>query len=136
MDIGEMMKMMSGAGGPGGAGGMPGMSSAELRSMQTVMEAMTSGDPAVKKQMEGYWKMLDEMAGSNPDEYSKFIDKQMSEMKEFDKEETKKEEIKFSIQSQPYFAFCVRPAKILEHSKAGDSKPSSDKDGIKLFDFG
>ena len=122
MDIGEMMKMMSGAGGMGAGGAPPGMSSAEMRSMQTVMEAMTSGDPEIKKQMEGYWKMLDEMAGNSPEEYKTFIDKQMTEMKEFDKEETKKEEIKFSIQSKPYFAFSVKPAKILEHSKSGNNE--------------
>ena len=117
-----MMKMMSGAGGMGAGGAPPGMSSAEMRSMQTVMEAMTSGDPEIKKQMEGYWKMLDEMAGNSPEEYKTFIDKQMTEMKEFDKEETKKEEIKFSIQSEPYFAFSVKPAKILEHSKSGNNE--------------
>ena len=38
-----------------------------------MMEAMQSGDPEVKKQMEGYWKMLDEMATSKPEEYDTFI---------------------------------------------------------------
>lgn len=39
-----------------------------------MMEAMTKGDPETMKQMEGYWKMLDEMAGSSPDQYKKFIE--------------------------------------------------------------
>eukprot|EP00353_Schmidingerella_taraikaensis_P001280 CAMPEP_0185597054 /NCGR_PEP_ID=MMETSP0434-20130131/81125_1 /TAXON_ID=626734 ORGANISM="Favella taraikaensis, Strain Fe Narragansett Bay" /NCGR_SAMPLE_ID=MMETSP0434 /ASSEMBLY_ACC=CAM_ASM_000379 /LENGTH=53 /DNA_ID=CAMNT_0028225679 /DNA_START=121 /DNA_END=282 /DNA_ORIENTATION=- len=53
---------------------------------------MTSGDPEMKKQMEGYWKMLDNMAGSNPAEYKKFVDGQMKEMRKHDAEETKREE--------------------------------------------
>ena len=52
-----------------------------MRSMQTLMEAMTKGDPEVKKQMEGYWKMLDSMHQSNPAEYDQFIKKNMEEMK-------------------------------------------------------
>ena len=118
MDFNEMMKMFGGAAGgmPGPNGGAP-MSSAETRSMQTVLDALRSNDPEMKKQMEGYWKMLDGMADSNPEEYKQFIDKQMDEMRTFDREETKKEESKWSIQSQPYFAFSVKPAKILEHNK-------------------
>ncbi len=84
-----------------------------MRSMQTVFETMTSGDPEMKKQMEGYWKMLDEMAAGDPEEYKKYVGKQMQEMHAYDAEETKKEEEKYSITSTPYFAFCVRPAKIL-----------------------
>jgi len=68
------------------------MDSAEMRSMQTVFETMTSGDSEMKKQMEGYWKMLDNMAGSNPAEYKKFVDEQMKEMRKHDAEETKREE--------------------------------------------
>lgn len=30
--------------------------------MQNMLEAVTNGDPDTKKQMEGYWKMLDSMA--------------------------------------------------------------------------
>jgi hypothetical protein len=32
--------------------------------------------------MEGYWKMLDNMSSNNPDEYKKFVESQMNEMKE------------------------------------------------------
>ena len=65
MDISEMMKAMGGAGG----GAPAGMDPAGLRAMQNMMEAMTKGDPEIKKQMEGYWKMLDSMAQDSPDEY-------------------------------------------------------------------
>lgn len=60
------------------------MDSAEMRSMQTVMESITSGDPEVKKQMEGYWKMLDEMAQSKPEEYKSYVDNQMKDMRAYD----------------------------------------------------
>ena len=78
------------------------------------MQAMTSGDPEVKKQLGGYWKMLDGMAEKDPEEYKQFINSQMKEMKEHEKIERKQEEDKFSIQSQAYFSFCIKPAKILE----------------------
>ena len=76
---------MGGGGGPPGAGGMPGMpgvSEAEAKSMKAFFDAMTSGDPELKKQMEGYWKMLDNMNESDPEGYKKFIDGQMKEMKD------------------------------------------------------
>lgn len=57
----------------------------------------------------------------------------MTEMKAHDAEEVKREEQKWSISSQAYFSFYVKPAKILEHSKT--NAPSQDE-GIKLFDFG
>ena len=56
----------------------------------------------------------------------------MKEMRAYDKQETQKEEQKWSISSEAYFSFYVKPAKIIEHDK---TKPSSDE-GIKLFDFG
>ena len=61
--------------------------------------------------------MLDEMASSKPKEYDSFIKGQMNDMQDFEKEENKREELKWSIQSEPYFAFSVLPAKILEHDK-------------------
>ena len=73
------------------------MGSAEMRSMETLMEAMQSDDPKMKKQMEGMWKMLDDMSANNPAEYDKYIKKNMEEMKEYDKEETKREEMQWSI---------------------------------------
>ena len=50
-----------------------------------------------------------------------------------DAEETKREEMKQTISSAPYFAFSVKPAKIIERSKA--QAPSQDEK-IRLFDFG
>ncbi len=41
----------------------------------------------------GFWKFLDELSQSNPDEYKKFIDGQMKEMKEEVVKE-KEEEVK------------------------------------------
>ena len=109
MDINEMMKSFGG-GGPGESG--PSLGPGEMKSMQALMEAMTKGDPEVKKQIEGYWKMLDGMSQDSPEEYKKFIDEQMKEMKEYESQERKQEEDKFSIRSEPYFAFCMKPAKI------------------------
>ena len=129
-----MMKMMAGgAGGPPGKEGEGGFTPAEQKSMETLMQAMTSGDPEQKKQMEGMWKMLDEMATSKPEEYKSFIDGQMTDMNSHHEEEEKKEELKWSIQSEAYFSFCVRPAKILEHNKNDLIKEDNN---IKLFDFG
>ena len=132
-----MMQMLNGgaAGAAGPGGGQSGLDESGMKYMQTMMEALTSGDPEIKKQMEGYWKMLDNMAESKPEEYDKFIKEQMTEMKQFDQEENKREEIKWSIQSEPYFAFSVLPAKILEHNKA-TPQPSQESGGIRLFDFG
>ena len=102
----NLMSMLGGMAGGGGApGGMPGMpggpggnlSPAEMKSMKALIEAMTKGDPEMKKQIEGYWKMLDGMSQDNPDEYKKFIDSQMKEMKEYEEEEKKQEDEKFSI---------------------------------------
>ena len=50
MDIANMMKMMAGgAGGPPGKEGEGGFTPAEQKSMETLMQAMTSGDPEQKK---------------------------------------------------------------------------------------
>ena len=45
---------------------------------------MTKGDPEMKKQIEGYWKMLDGMSQDSPEEYKKFIDDQMTEMRDYE----------------------------------------------------
>ena len=123
-----MMQMLAGgAGGPpgsgaGGAGG-PAMDPQGMKHMSEMFEALKNGDPELKKQLEGYWKMLDNMADSKPEEYDKFIADQMTEMKAHDQEENKREEMKWSIQSEPYFAFSVLPAKILDHDK-NQAQPS------------
>ena len=95
------------------------------------MEAMTKGDPEMKKQIEGYWKMLDGMSQESPEEYKNFIDEQMKEMKEYEAQEKKQEEDKFSIKSEAYFAFGIKPAKI--HAQKSGAKQETE---IKLFDFG
>ena len=40
-------------------------------------------------------------------------------MREYEEEEKKQEDQKFSIQSEPYFAFSVKPAKIHEQKQKG-----------------
>ena len=105
-----MMKMLGGMGQPGSGG--PSLGPGEMKSMQALMEAMTKGDPEMKKQIEGYWKMLDGMSQESPEEYKNFIDEQMKEMKEYEAQEKKQEEDKFSIKSEAYFAFGIKPAKI------------------------
>lgn len=54
---------------------------------------MLNGNPELMKQMQGYWKMLDNMSESSPEEYKKFIDEQMKDMSSEIKKE-KEEEIK------------------------------------------
>ena len=44
-----------------------------MKHMSEMFEALKNGDPELKKQLEGYWKMLDNMADSKPEEYDKFI---------------------------------------------------------------
>ena len=83
-----MMQMLAGGaggtpGGAAGAGGM-GMDPQGMKHMHEMFEALKNGDPELKKQMEGMWKMLDNMAESKPEEYDKFIAEQMTEMKEHD----------------------------------------------------
>ena len=50
--------------------------------MKNMMELMKKAqeDPAVFKQMEGMWKMMDEMAANDPEQYRKYVDQNMSEM--------------------------------------------------------
>lgn len=87
--------------------------------MQQMMEMMkqVEKDPELKRQMEGYWKMLDNMNEQNPEAYKKFIDQQMGEMKEHQTEEQKAEALKNTINSDPYFSFSVRPSKLVDSSK-------------------
>lgn len=82
--------------------------------------------------MEGYWKMLDNMNESNPDQYKKFIDDQMGEMKDHMSEEEKAAQLKSTINSDAYFSFSVRPTRLVSKT---EKKPEK-KEDIKLFDFG
>ena len=56
----------------------------------------------------------------------------MKEMHEYEEKEKKEEDQKFSIKSEAYFAFSVKPAKIHEPDKKQAAQPNN----IKLFDFG
>ena len=42
---------------------------------------MINSNPEALNQMEGFWKFLDNMAESNPEEYKKYIDESMADMK-------------------------------------------------------
>jgi hypothetical protein len=57
-------------------GGKGGPSSEDAFGMKNMMEMMeqVQKDPELKRQMEGYWKMLDNMQESDPEQYKKFID--------------------------------------------------------------
>jgi hypothetical protein len=50
------------------------MKGAEGEMLKGMIQAMEKGDPAMIKQMEGFWKMLNGMAESTPEEYKTFID--------------------------------------------------------------
>ncbi len=54
----------------------------------------------------------------------------MGEMKVHANEEEQKEQLKCTINSEPYFVFSVRPSRLV------DPKQQSKKEDIKLFDFG
>jgi hypothetical protein len=75
MDPKIMMEMMAGMG-KGGKSGGPDLTGVDAYGMKNMMEMMekVEKDPELKKQMEGYWKMLDNMSSNNPDEYKKFVD--------------------------------------------------------------
>lgn len=67
--------------------------------MQNMMEMMekVQKDPELKKQMDGYWKMLDNMQENDPNQYKKFIDEQKKEMEEYTKMEEKEKDKKNTI---------------------------------------
>ena len=75
--------------------------------------------------------MLDNMSNNNPDEYKKFVESQMGDMKQAKEEEEKLEQKKNTITSTAYFNFSVRPATLVVPSKKIEKK-----DEVKLFDFG
>jgi hypothetical protein len=80
--------MSGGQGGANKGGPMAGMDEAGIKAMMEAMEAVKK-DPAMAKQMEGMWKMMDDMHESDPEEYRKFIEKNKNEMNE-DHQQTKK----------------------------------------------
>ena len=83
--------------GKSGGKGLP--SNLDSFGMQNMMEMMekVQKDPELKKQMEGYWKMLDNMSENDPNQYKKFIDEQKKEMEEYTKMEEKEKDKKNTI---------------------------------------
>ncbi len=126
-----MMDLMQGLSKGGKSG--PELSSFDEFGMKNMMEMMqqVDKDPEMKRQMEGYWKMLDNMSSENPDEYKKFVESQMGDMKQAKEEEEKLEQKKKTITSEPYFNLSVRPAKKIDAARKVEKK-----DELKLFDFG
>ena len=83
--------------GKSGGKGMP--SNLDSFGMQNMMEMMekVQKDPELIKQMDGYWKMLDNMQENDPNQYKKFIDEQKKEMEEYTKIEEKEKDKKNTI---------------------------------------
>lgn len=85
-------------------------------------------DPDMLKQMTGFWRQLDEMAGSDKKGYDDFIKKQR---KEYEAEQKKKQEEREKQRIITPTALCslkCLPAKIIDKKK-------DLSDSIKLFDF-
>ena len=89
------------------------MKGPEAEMLKGMITAMEKGDPKMKQQMEGFWKMLNGMAESTPEEYKTYIDSQMKEMEATYEKERKAEEERFNVESQPHFCFCIKPARII-----------------------
>lgn len=87
-------------------------------------------DPATVKQMQGFWKHLDEMSSSDKKGYEDFIQKQMDEHKEWEKKNKEEREKKRIIQGTPLCVIKILVSKIIEQKQ---EKQLSDS--IKLFDF-
>jgi hypothetical protein len=128
MDPKFLMEAMQSSVAGGGVESM-GLDEAGMKNMMEMLETVQK-DPAMMKQMEGMWKMMDEMHQNNPDEYRKYVDKNMTEMKAHHVEEKKVEDKKHTINSQSYFCFSVRPSKV----STAPPKKQADPD-VKLFDF-
>lgn len=77
----EAMKMQMEMKSQGGNGPVDSMDEAGLKHMMDAME-QAEKDPAIMKQMEGMWKMMDDMAQNNPDQYKKFVQGNMDAMNE------------------------------------------------------
>ena len=72
----------------------------------TDLESLIGSDPQAKQQANGFWKFLDNLHESSPEEYKKFIDEQMQEMKSTIGKEKEEETKKQTIESTA--AFCMR----------------------------
>ena len=64
-------------------GGDSGIDPSGMRHMMHLMDEMQKNPDSVK-QMEGMWKMMDEMSQNDPEGYKKYVDSNMKEMKEYD----------------------------------------------------
>lgn len=109
-------------------GGDPNLNAAGMESMMEMLAAVNK-DPALAKQMEGMWKMMDEMSQNDPEEYKKFVDGNMREMQDSQKEEKLKIDKANTIVSTPYFQFSIRPSKLVTIQAKKEKE-------VKLFDFG
>lgn len=89
--------------------------------------------------MEEMWKMLDTMAQNDPGEYKRFIDKQMSEMKQEISKEKEAEDKQRTIVSTAAFSIKAMVAKVIDEkdrkARAEKQGVSEGSAGIKLFDF-
>jgi hypothetical protein len=83
--------------------------------------------------MEGMWKMMDEMHTNDPEEYKKYVDKNMTEMKDHNAKEKVQEDKKSTINSEAYFTLSIRPSKIQEAKPDVEKTKASPE--VKLFDF-
>ena len=113
------------------AGGPDDMMNAAGMSHMMDMLKQAQHDPELKKQMDGMWKMMDDMQQNDPNEYKKFVDGNMKEMREHTEAEQKQKDKENTITGNPYFCFSIRPAKILPKKEKKE-----EKDEVKLFDFG
>eukprot|EP00347_Sterkiella_histriomuscorum_P009421 403341278 len=82
-------------------------------------------------QVSGFWKFLDNLQQSSPEEYKKFIDEQMTEMKTEISKEKDEEVKKQTITSNPGFCMKALVAKRVDQTQQKDQKKDQ---GIKLFD--
>ena len=97
------------------------------------LQKMMQSNPDAMKQMSGFWKFLDNLSESSPEEYNKFIQGQMSEMKEELKKEKDVETKNYTINSSP--AFCMKVLVARKLDKKEEEKQQKKDDGIKLFEF-
>ena len=98
------------------------------------LQNILNSNPDAMKQMEGFWKYLDNMADSSPDEYQKFIDEQMKDMKEEVKKEKDQEEKTQTIQSEPGFCIKMLIARKVEEKDKGKGKDKKGVGVLNIFD--
>lgn len=70
------------------------------------MQKMLKENPDMMNKVNGFWKFLDNLADSSPEDYKKFIEEQMKDMKQDVAKEKEEEVKKQTIVSEP--AFCMK----------------------------